>query len=464
VTLEGALPKVAVMLSGEAFGHGREWALATMQHEIEHAKHMEMLIDKLAAWRAEVQQGTAPKPASADRARQRFDRWVNERKDKTDKVDYALLVGEQDNKTYSTEMLAYAEGFIATFHLGPQAPDVALLRADPYPAPIVQLWHAAEKSKGAADAVKKAVHSRIHDYYEKVLSEAERTAFRDWLRLMIDLATQKPPSGDSDDVRARKLAHSRFSEAHVLDFLKELARFSRASEFARNKPGTVKAMQVEVKSDGKSERKTKVGGGEVEIRSGAEYKLPDIGDHKKAGVSLTYTARDAGETRWLQFISREIVAEFPANSGKPPEVWLDGEIRRGKRTYKLTTSAGKREWSTDTATDASAFYEEDSSVVRSGRKVALYDQPDSRSDLAKSAFDGQPKPTRVTSRAHLVMYLVREMDIVYRAEIELEWEIASTNDKPKPKPRVVSAGAASSLDDAHRAKLRQQFPKVNYLP
>ena len=62
------------------------------------------------------------------------------------------------------------------------------------------------------------------------------------------------------------------------------------------------------------------------------------------------------------------------------------------------------------------------------------------------------------------MYLVQETAIVYRVAIDLEWDVKSAADTPKPKPKVVSAGSAASLDEEHRGKLREQFPKVNYLP
>lgn len=37
-------------------------------------------------------------------------------------------------------------------------------------------------------------------------------------------------------------------------------------------------------------------------------------------------------------------------------------------------------------------------------------------------------------------------------------------DNPSAKPRLISAGKASALDPLQRARLRQQFAKLDYLP
>jgi hypothetical protein len=81
VTLAGPLPKIAIILAPSAFQHGRDSALATVRHEMEHAGHMQMLVDWLAKWRASAKGVTFPK-------------WIAAQKD-ISKVDRALIEGNR---------------------------------------------------------------------------------------------------------------------------------------------------------------------------------------------------------------------------------------------------------------------------------------------------------------------------------------------------------------------------------
>ena len=112
---------------------------------------------------------------------------------------------------------------------------------------------------------------------------------------------------------------------------------------------------------GKLEGKQKAGGGEVTVRTGVEGKVEpedadDSGDRTDA-VSMSYSGPDAGKTRWLQFISREVV--IPATD-KAKERWVPGTTGADSgRQYALTTDPDKRVWNTDTAADSGTpFYEE----------------------------------------------------------------------------------------------------------
>jgi hypothetical protein len=71
--------------------------------------------------------------------------------------------------------------------------------------------------------------------------------------------------------------------------------------------------------------------------------------------------------------------------------------------------------------------------------------------------------TTVTSRAHFTTYLVRDVDVLYKVEIDVEW-VFTTKTTPPRKNTVQSAGSATSLDPEQRKRLISQFPKVTYLP
>jgi hypothetical protein len=219
VTLDGGLPTVAVLLGPKAFDRGKDHAYAVLRHELEHPRHFEMMIDKLGEWRAIA--AKKRETLTAGQARVRFDRWVVTTKT-LEKVKRSLLVGEQDQNQASTELLAYVEGFVSVFHLGPQTPDLKLMLTGDFPAAIHQLWKAGEKGNGASDAVGKLALARLKDYERNFLTAAEKKAFRSWVTFMIDLGTQKPPTDQTDEAKARRLAHARLSEKPVLDWLKSL--------------------------------------------------------------------------------------------------------------------------------------------------------------------------------------------------------------------------------------------------
>ena len=220
VTLDGPLPKVSVTLTGKAFDRGKDNAYAVLRHELEHAAHFELMIDKLAEWRKAAVKGGASK-LSASASRERFDAWVKKSKS-VDKLAKALLEGESAQNHANTELLAYAEGFMSVFHLGPQTPSISLMLTGDFPAAIHQIWKAGEKGQGASDTVRKAAIARLRDYEKNFLNAAEKKAFRAWLKFLIDLGTQTPPEGQTDEAKAARMAHAKLKPQAVLDWLRSL--------------------------------------------------------------------------------------------------------------------------------------------------------------------------------------------------------------------------------------------------
>ena len=176
---------------------------------------------------------------------------------------------------------------------------------------------------------------------------------------------------------------------------------------------------------------------------------------------LGYKGKDAGKTRWLQFISREI--EVHPKTGKP--TFIDATV--GPPTgnqYKLTTDATKRVWNTDAAkTAASPFYEDSGVNNRTQDATTMFDAPGSYSQLVNPQFAAPVEAKKVISRAIFVTYLVRDMSILEKVEISVTWEFVKAEEPPRTF-NVAVRGPVAALDAAHRERLAAQFPAFNYLP
>jgi hypothetical protein len=184
VSIDGPLPKIAIMLGPQAFQTGKDGALGTLRHEMKHAEHFQTMIDWLAKWRVEA------KKAGGGSGRKDFDAWVDRNK-AIGKVDHALLFGERGGNHQNTETLAHVEGFINIWHLRNDAPSVEV--AATLPPALAQLRRAGEHYQHADKAVKAVALDRLRDYFRSVLTAAERTALRSWLAFLAEQA--KAPSG-----------------------------------------------------------------------------------------------------------------------------------------------------------------------------------------------------------------------------------------------------------------------------
>jgi hypothetical protein len=227
VTLDGPLPRVAITLTPEAFFHGKDSAVATLRHEMEHAAHMQMMIDRLARWRTSVRAKDKGAKLADPAARSRFDAWSTADKSLSP-VDRALVLEEEDTRKsqgYNTELLAYMEGFMAVFHLGPAHPSYAL--AADYPGAIEELWGAAKRFDAAGEKVRAAALERLAAYYRTVLDAAGKAAFREWLAWLSDHARETPRGLEGADASVAKKVHNDFGP--YVDFLARVAAVSSAS-------------------------------------------------------------------------------------------------------------------------------------------------------------------------------------------------------------------------------------------
>ena len=145
------LPRIAVILTNNAFSRDKVWALVTLRHELRHAAHGQLTIGWLQKWREKG----AGKP---------FKDWIRAQKKakKISEADYALvttglnLSGSGSNVDLTpTEVLAYTEGIITALPFLPPKPDLALIAGDKYPASIRGLKEGSPKfDAGTADPVR----------------------------------------------------------------------------------------------------------------------------------------------------------------------------------------------------------------------------------------------------------------------------------------------------------------------
>ena len=194
----GPLPKIAIMLGPKAFQHGKDGALGTLRHEMKHAEHFQTMIDRLAKWRESGKGGS-------------FDAWVDREKG-IGKLERSLLEGERKGNTANTEVLAYAEGFINTFHLRHPALTAAMA-IDPPPA-MMELRRAGEKYAIADASAKTAAMDRLRDYIKTVLTAVSALA-----ESLADFLLNPPAGGDA----AAKLLRNDFQP--LAGFLKQLLTY-----------------------------------------------------------------------------------------------------------------------------------------------------------------------------------------------------------------------------------------------
>jgi hypothetical protein len=241
----------------------------------------------------------------------------------------------------------------------------------------------------------------------------------------------------------------------LVPFMTGAYRLNRLVALKRNPPpATVEGDEANVTKEGALKHSGKAGGGDVSVRTGAEYS----GGTYKEGFSVGYKGAEAAKTRWLQFIWREIIVDHPTKK----TFRLADEIGTTGGRYKLTTDPKKPSYNTDTdPATGSPFYEAGGTNVRTADATTIYDAPGAANAFVDAQLDDGA--TKVTSRAHFTTYLVRDVDVLYKVEIDVEWVFTSKTTPPR-KNTVQSAGSATALDPEQRKRLISQFPKVTYLP
>jgi hypothetical protein len=444
-TRKGALPGIAIMLGPLAFDEGDETLLATLRHELAHAQHDQMVLDWLTRWRASAQPD--------------FNAWALHQK--ASPADRALVRGLTLGQNVDTELPAHIEGFAAVFDKTPP-PSTSMLLKSSLPPAIEELRGAADRGWTGVDKdVRAAAEQRLATFYG-ALDGSRQALLRDWLfYLRYRATTQWPKDAKDDDSRAAQIVWNLF-HAHI-GFLDWLLRIVAGVQFkAHPLPEPSNHEPVTVTSRPRPVRTIKVGAGKVRAFVDVGFDLRN--DSRSHGISLSYDGRDAPEMRWLQFIWREVVPD----RGRPVAATL---YHQGA-AYPLTTNPSEPSqvgWNTDSATyvggPQAAFYELDNALNRSAGKLEMFDEPGppSATDV-NAAFGAQPAGNGVTSRAHLVQYLVKGANVLFRSEFEVEYRFAQPTDRPTARPKLIDARPATALDPGPRARLHGQFKELDYLP
>lgn len=443
-TRDGELPGVAIMIGPLAFEEGDDSVLATLRHELAHADHDRMLLGWMQKWRGS---------GKGD-----FLAWM--RRQKVSAADLGLVRGGTLGKSPDTELLAHIEGFAAAFDKTPPPTTTVVLKSA-LPTAIEQLRGAAERGwVGVDDAIKTAAEKRLAAFYT-ALDASRQALLRDWLFYLRYRATTRWPKDATDDARAARLVWGAFQPHR--GFLEWMLGIMANVEFAAHplpRPGN--AQSVDAITRPAPSRTVKVGSGKV--RAYADVGFRFAGDSHSHGISLSYEGRDAPDMRWLQFIWREVMPD------QGPAV--TGTLYHQQQAYSLTTNPSEPSqvgWNTDTATyiagPEGAFYEIDNAVNRSAGGIEMFDEPSAPSAAdVKAALAAQPAANGGTGRAHLVQYLVRGRQVLFRAEFELEYRFGRAGESPSTKPRLVSAQPATAIDPGPRARLHAQFKDLDYLP
>jgi hypothetical protein len=235
---------------------------------------------------------------------------------------------------------------------------------------------------------------------------------------------------------------------------------ARRISFVQHAPAdaTVHPDEMQVKSPQTEQHKAKVPGGEVSIRTGGETKNTSTGLESTERFSMGYKGTDAAKTRWLQFIWREIEVDDPVKGA----FRVDESITTTGGTYKLTTDTSKPSYNTDSNTRTSPFYEEGFTDNRTADSTTIFDLPGAAQNIVDRQFDAGA--TKVVSRAHFTTYLVRDMDVLYKVELDVEWAFTRKGTTPPRKQGVKAAGPASALDPEQRKRLIAQYPTFDYFP
>ena len=226
-TASGPAPQVALVLGPKAFARDEVYALGSLRHEMEHARHMELSIEWLVKWRE-------------DGAKKSFSIFIAEQaKSGNIPADVLPLIRvEHDSPRGDTELLAYLEGFVATVQYLPDKPDMGLMITGRYPDAISQLKQLGNpENAGWSEKVRTQGLERIRELCCKGLNDSGRQKLVAWLDALLDPSKFGTPS-TKDEERAIKLIQNDFgtgmvpasdkeSRAHLKQLLEDMRAIAK---------------------------------------------------------------------------------------------------------------------------------------------------------------------------------------------------------------------------------------------
>lgn len=200
-----------------------------------------------------------------------------------------------------------------------------------------------------------------------------------------------------------------------------------------------------------------VTGGTVSVGTQTPY-TSSSGTAATFSFGVGYSGGLSADTRMLQFIWREIIVTNAAGTTAP----LAGTVTTTGVPYALTTTPSSPTRRVDSNSTTTPFYDEShsSSTFRDATSVATYDAPSTIGAMVDAQFAAGA--TRVVSREHFDIFLIRDFSTIYQVVIDIEH--VQTSPAPGPTNRtVVSTGPVSSLPSAMRTALLARYPSFAYI-
>ncbi|MGI5952105.1 MAG: hypothetical protein ACOX61_09745 [Brooklawnia sp.] len=242
--------------------------------------------------------------------------------------------------------------------------------------------------------------------------------------------------------------------------LRRLIRFTIAERAGLVAPPTAKPFKVDSMG---TERKPAVKVKYGQVRMHLDGKL--AGTDPGSAFILVFDGNTTG-VHWLQFMWRQIIAHYPATGKrKARQVSLQKRytFKTPTRVVLYSENAKQPRWSTDGTNPNSPFYD---TVTRQSGRLELKDAPSSTAEAVRDLFSSPTPPSQCVSIFGAAAYLVKDREVLYRADLTRSWTITKTSTGLVSKGGKWSGRgkATSKIDPVHRATLAKQFPRWDYLP
>jgi hypothetical protein len=195
-------------------------------------------------------------------------------------------------------------------------------------------------------------------------------------------------------------------------------------------------------------------GGQVSALTEVQYGAPSA--PRSLSFAVSYTGGLAAESRWLQFIWREM--EVTAKDGTKTKV--DDPIQIGARNYKFTKQ-GPPVYSVDSRSSTDPFYEASASTTRREPNLTMIgDAPTPIMKSVDAAFAGGA--ASLVSTAHFDIFLIRDYRTLYHVAIDVEHPF---RDKAHHTTRrnIKATELVSSLPSEMKKVLVRDYPAFSYI-
>ena len=203
-----------------------------------------------------------------------------------------------------------------------------------------------------------------------------------------------------------------------------------------------------------------VTGGTAKGNSNVDYTNLATGAPRPAGFSVGYQGGIAADSRWLQFIWREMIV----TRANGDVVALNDPMNTSAvNGYNLTTDPSNPSYNTDSANATNPFYESGFVSNRTADSTTIFDFPSSMQPIVAREFGNAANPaTQVISRAHFNTFLVRDYRPIRQISITVEWTFTSAAEPPRVHTLNASQ-KVDSLPEAMHNKLVAQYPNYSYI-